>query len=103
MGEANRRSAEKSGGENRGAIEARMKALELVEPRDGQRPEPRRDRRARAKRDVADAPQARPRHVGDRLGVEAEGGERQVVEEFGEGFLAQIFGRDFLRREARQR
>ena len=78
------------------------RARELVEPRDRQRPEPRRDRRARPERDVADAPEARPRHVGDGLGVEAERCERQVVEELGEGFVAQrLRGRSFAPRSGR--
>src|SRR6185437_6207305 len=42
-----------------------LKALERVEPRYGSGPEPRRDRRSGPQRNVADAPQARPRHVGD--------------------------------------
>ena len=66
-------------------------------------PEPRRDRRPGPQRDVADAAQARPRHVGDGLLVEAKRGERQVVEELGEGLVAQGLGGDFRRRKPRQR
>ena len=84
---------------DRGALEA----LERVEPGHRERAEPRRDRRAGPEGDVADALQAGPRHVGDGVAVEAEGGERQVVEELCEGLVAQILGRDLLARKAGER
>ena len=84
---------------DRGALEA----FERVEPGDRHGPEPRRDRRPGPQRDVADAPQARPRHVGDGFVVEAERGERQVVEELGERLVAQRVGSDFRWRKPRQR
>ena len=66
-----------------------LEAFERVEPRHWSGPEPRRDRRAGPQRDVADASQARPRHVGDGFLVEAKGRERQIVKELGERLVAQ--------------
>ena len=51
--------------------------------------EARGDRRTRAQRDVADAAQAGAGQIGDGFFVEAERGERQVMEDFGEGPLRQ--------------
>ena len=84
---------------NRWALEA----LERVEPSHGDGAEPRRDRRPGPQRDIADAPQARPRHFGDGLFVEAERGQRQIVKEPGERLVAQRLGRGFLARKPRQR
>ena len=80
-----------------------LEALERVEPGDAGRSEPRRDRRPGPQRDVADAAQACPRHIGHGLLVEAERGERQVVEELGERLVAQGVGSDFHPRKPRQR
>ena len=80
-----------------------LEAFERVEPRHWSGPEPRRDRRAWPQRDVADASQARPRHVGDGFLVEAKGRERQIVKELGERLVAHGLRRDFLPRKPRQR
>ena len=65
--------------------------------------EARGDRRARAQRDVADAPQAGAAEIGDRLFVEPERGERQVVKDFGEGPVAEARRRDAPVGKPRQR
>ena len=103
IGEANRRSAQKSGGGKRGEIDGRSRPLSASSRAIGDGAEPRRDRRPGPQRDVADAPQARPRHVGDGFLVEAERGERQIVKELGERLVAQRLGRGFHARKPRQR
>ena len=80
-----------------------LEAFERVEPRHWNGSEPRRDRRSRPQRDVADASQARPRHVGDGFLVEAERRERQIVKELDERLVAQGLGRGFHPRKPRQR
>ena len=103
MGEANCRSAQKSGGAKARRDRRALEALERVEPRHRNGAEPRRDRRPGPQRDVADASQARPRHVGDGFLVEAERRERQIVKELGERLVAQGLGRGFHARKPRQR
>ena len=65
--------------------------------------EPRRDRRTGPQRNVADAPQTRPRHVANGFLVEAKRCERQVVKELGERLVAQWLGRGSHPRKSRQR
>ena len=66
-----------------------LEAFERVEPRHRNSAEPRRDRRSGPQRNVADASQARSRHVGDGFLVEAKRSERQIMKELGEGLVAQ--------------
>ena len=80
-----------------------LEAFERVEPRHRNGAEPRRDRRAGPQRDVADASQAGPRHVGDNFLVEAERSERQIVKELDERLVAQGLGRGSHARKSRQR
>ena len=102
-GEAKRRSAQKSGAAKRGAIEARSRPLSASSRAIGSAPNravigarglkamsPTRFRPARAMSATVAV-------------VEAEGGERQIVEEFGEGLVAHLLGRNLLGRKARQR
>ena len=80
-----------------------LEALERVEPRHRNGAEPRRDRRAGPQCDVADASQARSRHVSNNFLVEAERRERQIVKELDERLVAQGLGRGSHARKPRQR
>ncbi len=103
MGEANCRSAQKSGGLKRGAIDERSRPLSASSSRYGKGAESRRDRRPRPERDVADASQACSRHVGDGFLVEAKRRERQIVKKLDERLVAQGLGRGSHPRKPRQR
>ena len=80
-----------------------VEAVQRVEPRDRLSAEARRDRRARPQREIADAAKPGARHVGARLIVEPQRGDRHVVIELGEGRAAKAGGRDARARIARQR
>jgi hypothetical protein len=103
MGEANCRSAQKSGGLKARRDRRTLEALERVEPGHRNGAEPRRDRRAGPQCNVADASQAGSGHFANRFFVEAKGRERQIVKELDERLVAQGLGRGSHARKSRQR